>query len=56
MEMIEQKQSYEFMRSVFERYHDLQTGLSILIQSYIAEVERKPASINQAMRDLLHDF
>jgi len=25
--MIEQKQSYEFVRSLFERYHDLQTGL-----------------------------
>jgi len=65
MEMIEQKQWYEFVRSVFERYHDLQTSVSdrmaqssmyigpeasILIKRYITEVEWKPASNNQATK------
>jgi len=70
MQMIERKQSYEFVRSVFERYHDWQRPeilwplcdwmaqsstdigpeASIPIQWYITEVERKPASINQATK------
>jgi len=45
----EQKQSYEIMRSVFERYRDLQTAeigpeVSFLVQQYITEVERNQPS------------